>query len=165
MYRAILGGADMAASLPPGVVVEEQSPVELEGPVRVEECWDEPSAAEDRVPTDLQDLQGAWVAVVGRRGADFLIAGKRFAVRFWDGAVYMGTFELDPVARPKTMDMRIEEGLEHHKGMTALCIYDLEGDTLRWCASGLERPERPGGFAAESDGRYLSLLLRRAERR
>jgi uncharacterized protein (TIGR03067 family) len=150
----------MAKSLPPSAVAGGEARAELEVSLRVEECWDEPGAAEGQEPTDLQDLQGAWVSVNGRRGADFLVAGKQFAVRFWDGEIYMGTFELDPVARPRTMDMCIQEG-PHHRGRTALCIYELEGDLLRWCVANLERRDRPAGFPAEEDGRSLCLLLRR----
>ena len=72
----------------------------------------------------------------------------------------MGTFELDHLARPRAMVVRIHEGPPHHKGQSALCIYELEGDTLRICytASGFQRPT---DFSSKAgDGRTFSEWVR-----
>src|SRR5438094_4388738 len=82
---------------------------------------------------DLEMLQGAWLSVSGRHQAELLIAGNLFAVKFLNGKIYMGTLDLDAGERPKEMLMRIDEGPIRHKGKFALCIYELTGDTLRWC--------------------------------
>src|SRR5262245_17486510 len=99
------------------------------------------SSVEITAPTraDLEQLQGAWAAIAGRRPARLLVAGSRFTFEFLDGELYMGTFTLAPDAAPRRMDMRIEEGPDGHKGQIAFCIYHVESDILRWC------PTRPGG--------------------
>src|SRR5437660_445667 len=63
--------------------------------------------------TDLEVLQGTWHSVSGRRRAVFLVSGTRFTVRFEDGDIYMGVFEL-VAALPRLMDMRIDEGPARH---------------------------------------------------
>jgi uncharacterized protein (TIGR03067 family) len=129
---------------------------------RMEDCWDEP-AADGAARTDLEGLQGAWGSVSGRRAAELLVCGGRFAVRFKDGDIYMGTFDLAPAARPRTMEMCIDEGPARHKGKTALCIYELDGDTLRWCAAEPGQTERLTAFPAGDDPRFLGLVFRREQ--
>jgi uncharacterized protein (TIGR03067 family) len=116
---------------------------------------------EQEVPTDLERLQGAWVSVSGRREAEFIVSGYLFAVRFKDGDTYLGTFRLGPEERPRTMDMRIDEGPAHHRGKIARCIYEVEGDTLRWCPGEPGAEERLKDFPAENAPKYLSMRFRR----
>jgi uncharacterized protein (TIGR03067 family) len=112
-----------------------------------------------RPGTDLDLLQGSWATVAGPKEARLLVAGDRFAFEFANGDIYIGTFTLDPHADPKRMDMRIEEGPVSHKGCLALCIYEFDGDLLRWC------PAKPGDwrrlscFPSVDDGRFLSLVF------
>lgn len=127
-------------------------------PAHLEDCWDEPDAAAMR--GDLEALQGAWETIAGRREALFLVSGSCFAVRFADGAIYMGRFTLDAGAWPKRMELCIEEGPTAHRGLSAQCIYELDGDKLNWCTSGPGQNHRPGSFPAEDDSRYLCLLFR-----
>src|SRR5262245_14396334 len=95
-------------------------------PEHLEDCWDEPvSAVLKPARTDLEDLQGAWVFVAGKRPAEFLISGTHFTVRFADGEIYMGSFELDGAARPRSIRMQIDEGPARHRGLAALCIYEV----------------------------------------
>jgi uncharacterized protein (TIGR03067 family) len=115
--------------------------------------------------TDLDHLQGAWVSVFGRREADLLVAGRLFTVRFADGEVYMGAFQLNPAAWPKAIDMRVDEGPARHKGKIALCIYELDGDLLRWCPGEPGRETRPAVFPPENDPKYLYMEFRRARPR
>lgn len=128
---------------------------------RLEDCWDEPDASKSRACGDLQLLQGAWTTVSGRRKAEFLVCGSHLTVHFADGAIYMGSILVDPTARPRAMNVRIDEGPEQHRGLVALCVYELDGDTLRWCTSGPGQAQRPGATFEEADGGYLSLVFRR----
>src|SRR5438876_8751878 len=81
------------------------------------------TSAAKETRTDLESLQGAWTSVSGRHQAELLLAGNLFAVKFLDGKIYMGTFDIDAGERPKEMIMRIDEGPIRHKCKFALCIY------------------------------------------
>jgi uncharacterized protein (TIGR03067 family) len=129
-------------------------------PSRLEDSWDEPEPIEFQARADLELLQGIWSFVAGGREAELLISGDRYTMRFADGALYMGRFVLTPNGRLGTMDMQIEEGPPRHKGKTALCLYELDGGTLRWCTAGPGRTERPTAFPALDHPQYLHLVFR-----
>ena len=116
-------------------------------------------------PTDLDSLQGSWVTVAGPVEARLLVAGNRYAFEFVGGDVYMGTFDLAPGSGPHHMDMRIEEGPAADKGKTALCIYQVEGDVLRWCPARAGSGRRVSTFPRVDDTRYFSLVFRHVRRR
>jgi uncharacterized protein (TIGR03067 family) len=134
---------------------------ENKSPSHLEECWDEPAA--DLLQADLAVLQGAWATLSGRRMAEFLVSGQHFTVHFVDGDIYMGSFTLDPTAWPKRMDVCIDEGPSLHKGQSALCIYEVDGDTLRWCTAGPGQRERPASFTTD-DRHSLSLIFQREKK-
>jgi len=117
------------------------------------------SAQETRA--DLEQLQGAWTSVSGRHPIELLVAGNLFAVKFLSGKIYMGTVDLDAGERPKEMVMRIDEGPVKHKGKFAVCIYELEGDTLRWCPTEPGSDDRLADFPNIDDGRYLCTVFQR----
>jgi uncharacterized protein (TIGR03067 family) len=114
--------------------------------------------------TELQRLQGAWKFASGRREVELLIAGYNFAVKFKNGPIYMGTFRLDPNRMPKTMDMLVQEGPERHRWKTALCIYEVDGDQLRWCPCEPGRKDRLEEFPPEDHLAYYCTLFRRERR-
>lgn len=116
---------------------------------------------EPSIVEELRRLQGAWATIAGRRAAELLVAGRRFTIWFEDGDVYVGAFEIDAEARPRRMEMRIDEGPARHKGKTARCIYELEGEALRWCAAEPGAGNRPTAFPFFEDVDYLSLLFGR----
>jgi uncharacterized protein (TIGR03067 family) len=127
----------------------------------MEEFWDEPATNAAVLHSAHDQLQGAWFASGGRRDAELLVSGRRFTVRFADGDIYMGVFDLNPGAQPMTLDMHIEEGPSRHKGKTALCICDHDGHTLRWCAAMPGRAVRPADFADDVKASVLLLVFRR----
>jgi uncharacterized protein (TIGR03067 family) len=131
---------------------------------RIEDHWDEAVPSENGVPPDLEALQGAWYSVSGRREAEMLVSGNHFAVRFTDGDIYIGDFDLDLLASPKTMAMRVREGPARHKGKIALCIYELADGVLRWCATSPGQAGRPTAFPEEDAAQYLMLIFQRAPR-
>jgi hypothetical protein len=111
---------------------------------------------------DLDLLQGAWTTIAGRRQVRFLVAGNRFAFEFLDGegGIYIGSIKVAGDGLLRHLDMHIEEGPEGHRGQTAMCIYHLDADILRWC------PSRPGAiarltsFPSVDDDKYLSLVFK-----
>jgi len=132
--------------------------------VRLEDSWDEPMPGIACARSALERLQGAWLAVAGRRHAEFLIAGNRLAAHFADGDVYLGSFTLDHDGRHATIDVRVEEGPPRHRGMLALGIYEVDGDVLRLCTASPGQDKRPIAFA-EADPLHLCLVFRREHAR
>ena len=110
---------------------------------------------------DLERLQGVWSSVAGPRRAELLVAGNLFTFRLLDGELYMGSFVVDAEEEPHGMDMTIYEGPAKHKGLVARCIFQVEGDALRWCTGEPGRHHRLAAFPAVDDRRYLSLVFRR----
>ena len=108
-----------------------------------------------------RELQGTWVVVSGRWKCQLAFAGHHFAVRFQNGEVYLGLYTVDPTSRPGAMDMTIEEGPEHYRGLTSLCLYELEGDTLRWCGNEPGHGERHPHFPADAQNKFPTLIFRR----
>jgi uncharacterized protein (TIGR03067 family) len=143
------------------VTSENETVITLTLQSHIEDCWDEPALPDAGVVADLEALQGAWYSVSGRREAELLVSGHHFAFRFADGDIYMGAFDLDPATAPKLMVMRIDEGPARHRGKTALCIYELDGPLLRWCATDPGRDERLQAFPAEDHAHYLCMVFQR----
>src|SRR2546421_11917022 len=88
----------------------------VRGPAMTVETLDEllllPADPEARM--DLVKLQGSWSSVEGRREVEFTFTGRQYTVRFRDGDVYAGVFDLVPDERPRTMIMWIHDGPEEH---------------------------------------------------
>jgi hypothetical protein len=118
-------------------------------------------AAYRQSKNDQAQLQGVWLSIAGQRPAELLIAGSLFTVRFLDGTLYMGTFEVDLEREPHVMEMRIDEGPGKHKGKVAYCLYELTGDLLRWAPGEPGLSHGPGEFPLEDDPTSLCLLFRR----
>jgi uncharacterized protein (TIGR03067 family) len=127
-------------------------------------------AKDETVAKDLQAFKGTW------RLSSRELDGKQFgedeikdvimtndgtgrcSVRRGDKVIAEATAQLDPTKKPKAVDITFSEG--EHKGMTALGIYEIEGDTFRVCCA---RPgdERPAEFSARAgSGRTLIVYKR-----
>jgi uncharacterized protein (TIGR03067 family) len=128
--------------------------------VHLEDCWDEPDARLNHSRTDVEELQGAWVSTSGHR-VEFFFSGHQFTAHLGNGDIYMGSFTLGASARPREMDMHIHEGPAHHKGLIALCIYELDGHALRWHTVGPGQSNRPPDFPTENESRSLYLVFHR----
>ncbi len=135
------------------------APAWASDPGWLENLWDEPTALAPRARAGPEALQGAWLATAGRRQAELLIRGGHLTVHFDNGDIYMGRFTLGE-GRPATMDVLVEEGPHKHKGRLALCVWEVAGDTLRWCTASPGQTERPAGFT-EADPQHLCLIFRR----
>jgi uncharacterized protein (TIGR03067 family) len=108
-----------------------------------------------------KNLQGTWVVVAGRWNCQLFFAGHHFAMRFRNGEVYLGVYTVDPTAKPPTMEMTVEDGPDHYRGQTAICIYELLGDSLRWCGNEPGAAEQPRDFPTEQGAKYPTLTFRR----
>jgi uncharacterized protein (TIGR03067 family) len=123
-------------------------------------------AQEDAVKKDLKALTGTWAVVAAERdgnkfteeqtkGVLLTIDGTgKASVKRGDQVVFEGTFTLDPTKKPKTVDTTQTSDGEN-KGKVTPGIYEVEGDTLKFC-SAVPGKDRPGEFSAKSgSGHFL----------
>lgn len=134
--------------------------------------------AADPPADDVKRLQGEWRAVGveldGKKlGADDAEA-KAMRLAFKDNGLTFGTaakpgrerkmtFVLDPAKAPKRIDLTSLDGQE--KGVTAACIYELDGDRLTICMPYFvpDPSVRPAEFKAGAGSGRMLLTLERVK--
>jgi uncharacterized protein (TIGR03067 family) len=124
---------------------------------------------EKAVEKELEKLQGTWIAAVGSefKGKTFTeeeikTAAHRFVVSgtefkwytaLQEEPIMQGTLKIDLTQKPKTMDLTFERD---GKTATGLCIYELDGDSLKFCYG---EPERPKEFKTREDDPNVKLYV------
>jgi uncharacterized protein (TIGR03067 family) len=127
------------------------------------------ASAQDAVKKEMTQLEGQWSMVSGEANGlsmpkETVASGKRDAkdgetTITISGQVYFkAKFSIDPTKKPKAIDYAMTEGPT--KGKTHLGIYELDGDTVKFCfaAPGNERPTE--FTAKEGSQRTLSVWKR-----
>jgi uncharacterized protein (TIGR03067 family) len=76
--------------------------------------------------------------------------------------------KIDSSKKPKHMDLTIKEAegeIEKFKDQTALAIFELDGDTLKWCAAEPGSDSRPTEFPDKEggEGKHLYLVFKRGK--
>jgi RNA polymerase sigma factor (sigma-70 family) len=111
------------------------------------------SKQQEAVMRELERLRGTWVAVLAeeqdvrvpdeeirREKLSLVITADEFIVKTaGQEARLHGTLKIDPTQQPSTMDWSVT-GSKDGRAMEAKGIYELKGDTLKFCY-GKERPE------------------------
>jgi uncharacterized protein (TIGR03067 family) len=127
------------------------------------------AAAQDALLKEMTRLAGEWSMVSGEADGqampkELVKTGKRVAqdgetTILIGGQVYFkAKFSIDPAKKPKAIDYVMTEGLT--KGKTHLGIYELDGDTVKFCFAAPGK-ERPTEFTAkEGSQRTLSVWTR-----
>jgi uncharacterized protein (TIGR03067 family) len=112
---------------------------------------------------DLDKLQGKWLTDLDGKKVEMAFAKDKFTITFSDGnkeVIFKVVCKIGPSNKPKHIDLTIEEGIKF-VGDTALGIYELDGDTLKWHANQPGKVERPSEFPAVqgevAGGLYLVL--------
>ena len=129
------------------------------------------AAVADEGKGDQDKLQGTWKAEKAEQdgkeqaNADehtLTFAGDTFTITRKDQVILKGTFTLVVTKKPRQIDLAVKESRGgKDDGKTAKGIYELNGDTLKWCTAGPGKDARPGEFAtAEGDERLLVTLRR-----
>ena len=123
------------------------------------------SAGQDAVKKEMTLLEGDWSMVSGMADGqempkERVKGGKRVAkdgetTITMAGQVYFkAKFKIDPAKKPKTIDYTMTEGPT--KGKTHLGIYEINGDTVKFCFGGPGK-DRPTDFTSkEGSERTLS---------
>ncbi len=125
------------------------------------------ASAEDKEGIkDQAKLQGEWMMVSGerdgqpfpdefRKGFKRVAKGDETTVTMGDQLFMKAKFTLDPTKKPKTIDYSVTGGT--YAGNRQLGIYELNGDTAKFCFS-IPGRARPDDFSTKSqDGRTLSV--------
>jgi uncharacterized protein (TIGR03067 family) len=125
----------------------------------------------DEVQKDKAKLQGTWKAVTVQEHGELkedtqehrlVFAGNQFRIKKGDETIVQGKFKIDSSKKPKEIDIEITEASKAKiKGKTALGIYGLEGQTLKWCANEPGSPERPKEFSGKAETKHLLVTLKR----
>jgi uncharacterized protein (TIGR03067 family) len=125
--------------------------------------------AEEAVKKDLKKLQGDWSMVSatqdGETAPKDLVKGSKRVCKddeltvTIDERLYMkAKIVIDPAKKPRAIDYTVTEGF--NKGKKLLGIYELDGDTVKFCFA---RPgkDRPKDFSADTgSGRTFSVWKR-----
>jgi len=123
---------------------------------------------------DLDKLRGTWLTVSlvsngktlvdekapPKEAATTKLAydGNKWMVKVGDKTVASGTFKIDSTKKPKEIDIMDESGMKNDK--TKLGIYELDGDTYKYCLAPAGKP-RPAEFASkEGSGHSLGVSKR-----
>jgi uncharacterized protein (TIGR03067 family) len=133
-------------------------------------------ATQDPAKDDLQKLQGTWLTVSlvsnGKTVVDenlppkpgpttkVTYEGSKWRVIVGDKTVATGTWKIDSTRIPKEIDIMDESGMINDK--TKRAIYELEGDTFKYCI-GLAGKPRPTEFSAK-EGSDNALIVSRHEK-
>jgi uncharacterized protein (TIGR03067 family) len=109
------------------------------------------AVADDAAKKEMAQLEGEWSMVSGEaNGASMPEAtvktGKRVAkdgettITIGGQVYFKAKFTIDPTKKPRAIDYTMTEGPT--KGKTHLGIYELDGDTVKFCfaAPGKDRP-------------------------
>ena len=116
------------------------------------------------------ELEGTWVMVsVERDGRairpqtnlKMIYTGDKFVLRAGDDVVVAGTIKLDPTKKPKTIDTTYTEG--PNKGQTLKGIYEVDGDTAKFCRAGEPDQDRPTEFKTKAGSGGLFSVYKRAK--
>jgi uncharacterized protein (TIGR03067 family) len=126
-------------------------------------------AAQDATKKEMSQLEGDWSMVSGEANGmampqETVKTGKRTAkdgettITFGEQLYFKAKYTIDPTKKPKAIDYMMTEGPT--KGKTHLGIYELEGDTVKFCFAAPGK-DRPTEFTAkEGSQRTLSVWKR-----
>jgi uncharacterized protein (TIGR03067 family) len=122
-------------------------------------------APADAVKKDLAKFEGEWLMTSGERDGqaipeEYLKKGRRafkdgeVTVTLGDMLLMKARVTLDPGKTPRTIDYDVTDGF--FKGKKQLGIYEIDGDTVKFCFTNPDQ-DRPTDFTAKTgSGRTLS---------
>lgn len=124
--------------------------------------------------SEQESLQGLWkvlrfigdgteVAEKEAQELRFVFKESRLILSGPDLGLREFSFKLNPGAGPGAIDVTSLDGA--FKGVTVPALFDLEGETLRFCMPNQETKTRPTRFEAPAGSGLGLFILRRAERK
>jgi uncharacterized protein (TIGR03067 family) len=132
------------------------------------------ACAEDNEATkkDMALLQGEWSIVTAGGGGQALpgdmlensrrvCKGDETTVTIGGQLLMKANFTLHPTQKPKTIDYRVTAG--RNAGKTQLGIYELDGDTVKFCFAA-PGAARPTDFDAKGGDRQTASVWKRVKK-
>lgn len=126
---------------------------------------------DDATQVELKKIEGTWVitsaeqggkAADRRRGDRLTFRGENLTVQHDGKEEFKATIKLHPDQKPKAIDLTIAEGEE--KGKTALGIYALDGDDLKFCFNEPGGEGRPTEFTSQQGSEHMVVVLKREKK-
>ena len=130
-------------------------------------------APEDAVKKEREKLKGAWKItsfdVNGAKPASddqleavttTIAADGKFKVEANGRIVVEATTKIDPTKNPKTIEFTFTEG--QLQGKTSLGIYELQGDTFKYCRAAPDKP-RPTEFSSKEGSEQTLVVYKRGK--
>src|SRR5207244_4283778 len=124
----------------------------------------------DKVDPDLEKLSGTFVVITfAENGKKFegddlkkmKVVQKGAAWKFWYGEeITEGEDKVFPDKTPKEIDSTYTNGL--NKGKTVKGIYEIDGDTVKYCWAAPTK-DRPKGFASKEGSGHTLMILKRTK--
>jgi uncharacterized protein (TIGR03067 family) len=106
------------------------------------------------------DIIGTWKGIEPRNpSGEWTIIFSENTARFTGpNENYFGTYTTDTSVTPHQIDFYITDcSISSYIGTTALGIYEVNGDTGKWCGGEPGKPNRPDSFNAEGS-RYFDMI-------
>jgi uncharacterized protein (TIGR03067 family) len=131
-------------------------------------------AKEEAIKKDRKKYEGTWQVVsleVEGNKADEENAKKITVINEADGkwaievegkVMVRGTSEIDPLKKPKAVDLTGTEG--DGKGETALGIYEFPDDNTRKVCLAQAGKERPAEFSSTAENKHILVVLKRVKK-
>jgi uncharacterized protein (TIGR03067 family) len=117
---------------------------------------------------DQKKLEGTWKSEFDGKKVELQLTKDKFTMTFAFGdqnVVFKGAVKIDPKKKPKEMDLTVDEGPDF-VGKTALAIYEIDGDTFKWCANEPGMEMRPKAFPDKEGVKgdsHMYLVFKRAK--
>jgi uncharacterized protein (TIGR03067 family) len=130
------------------------------------------AAAEDATKKEMAQLEGEWSMMSGEADGmsmpDAMVkTGKRVAkdgettITIGGQVYFKAKFTIDPAKKPKAIDYEMTEGPT--KGKTHLGIYDLDGDTVKFCFAAPGK-DRPTEFTSKEGSQHTLSVWKRVKK-
>lgn len=121
---------------------------------------------------DAKTIQGTWSLVameangekapeerIKKEGSKLIISADKIVVKRADQPKTLDfAYKIDPTKSPKTIDVIFGDG--PRKGEVQLGIYEIDGDTLKFCGSD-KKEDRPTEFATKAESGHVLMILKR----
>lgn len=126
---------------------------------------------DDAVEKEMARLEGEWSMVSGEADGimmprETVVAGKRVAkagevaITFGGQPYFKAKITIDPSKKPKTIDYSMTEGPT--KGKTHLGIYELDGETVKFCFAAPGK-DRPTEFSSKEGSQWTLSVWKRVK--